>query len=72
MAATTTRYDIYANGVLTNPSHAGLCGALAHARTIALAQEGVRYVVMRSDQRGPAVEVGRYHRVGNKLTAWVR
>lgn len=72
----STRYDVYANGALDNGTlhdraHAGLCGALAHARTQATEREGVRFVVMRSDQRGPAVEVGRYRRVGTKLTAWV-
>lgn len=68
----STRYDVYANGVLDGRDHAGLVGALATARTEAMAREGVRFTVWRSDQRGPAVEEGRYHRVGQRLTAWVR
>lgn len=69
----STRYDVFRNGILDG-SHAGLCGSLAAARTSALAPtgDGVRYSVQRSDQRGPAVEVGRYRRVGKTLTAWVR
>lgn len=38
----------------------------------ALARDGVRLTVERSDQRGSSVQVGRYRRVGEKLEAWVR
>jgi len=68
----STRYDVFANGALDGPSYPGLCGALIAARAGALAREGVRFTVERSDQRGPDVQVGRYHRVGTQLTAWVR
>ena len=70
----STRYDVFRNGTLDGQPFAGLIGALAAARTAALAPtgDGVRYSVQRSDQRGPAVEVGRYRRVGATLTAWVR